>query len=314
VALGISPCSPRPAQGAARVGSCLDCKIWAFRPVLLPPRQNETVAISDEELLSHAVGIVELAGALAARRFLEGSPESVKGDGSVVTAADIEVEELVRAQLAERFPGDGVLGEEQGETASVSGRRWIADAIDGTSYFARRIPAFLVTLAAEDEHGSVVAVIGSPMAREVHYAGRGMSAWRQRAGTAPERLQVNGTRRARGARADILNPGAWSEELLLALHREVLMVPGFNGSRGVAAGELEASVAAGLPMGYEDVAPLRLLVTEAGGLITDLDGNDVLTGNGTVLATNGHIHDEMLGLVRGIPHARDYKALTAQRQ
>ncbi len=62
------------------------------------------------------------------------------------------------------------------------------------------------------------------------------------------------------------------------------------------------------------MAPLRLLVTEAGGLITDLDGNDVLTGNGTVLATNGHIHDEMLGLVRGIPHARDYKALTAQRQ
>jgi len=56
------------------------------------------------------------------------------------------------------------------------------------------------------------------------------------------------------------------------------MMPGFKGSRGVAAGELEASVTAGLPMGYEDLAPPRLLVTEAGGLVTDLDGNDVLTG------------------------------------
>jgi histidinol-phosphatase len=63
-------------------------------------------------------------------------------------------------------------------------------------------------------------------------------------------------------------------------------------------------------MGYEDVAPLRLLVTEAGGLITDLDGNDVLTGSGTVLATNGHVRDETLGLVHGIPHARDYKVIS----
>jgi len=272
------------------------------------------MGIGGDELLNHAVGIAEAAGALAARRFLEGSAESVKGDGSVVTAADVEVEELVRAQIAERFPGDGVFGEEQGETESMSGRRWIVDPIDGTAYFARRIPDFLFTLAAEDEHGSVVAVISNPMAQEIHYAGRGMGTWRQRAGTAPERLGVNGTRRARGAWVDMYNPGAWSEELLLALHREVLMVPGFKGSRGVAAGELEASVTAGLPMGYEDLAPLRLLVTEAGGLVTDLDGNDVLTGNGTVLATNGHIHDEMLDLVRGIPHARDYKALLAQRQ
>jgi histidinol-phosphatase len=88
-----------------------------------------------------------------------------------VTAADIEVEELVRSQIADWFPGDGVFGEEQGETESVSGRRWIVDPIHGTAYFARRIPDFLFTVAAEDERGSVVAVISSPMAREIHYAG-----------------------------------------------------------------------------------------------------------------------------------------------
>ena len=79
--------------------------------------------------------------------FLEGSAESVKGDGSVVTAADIEVEELVRAQIAERFPGDGVFGEEQGETESVSGRRWIVDPIDGTARWPRRSITRLVAWA-----------------------------------------------------------------------------------------------------------------------------------------------------------------------
>jgi hypothetical protein len=59
-------------------------------------------------------------------------------------------------------------------------------------------------------------------------------------------------------------------------------------------GELEASVAAGLPMGHEDVTPLPLPVTQAGGLNTDLDGSDVLTGNGAAPATSGHIHDEMM--------------------
>jgi len=52
-------------------------------------------------------------------------------------------------------------------------------------------------------------------------------------------------------------------------------------------------------MGYEDIAPIPLVITEAGGRVSDLDGTDVLSGNGTVLASNGHIHDALLDLVRG---------------
>jgi histidinol-phosphatase len=60
-------------------------------------------------------------------------------------------------------------------------------------------------------------------------------------------------------------------------------------------------VIAGHPMGYQDLAPMPVLVTEAGGRVTDLAGNDVLTGAGDVLISNGRIHDQLLDLVAGLP-------------
>ncbi|MDQ3785749.1 MAG: hypothetical protein M3422_00715 [Actinomycetota bacterium] len=62
-------------------------------------------------------------------------------------------------------------------------------------------------------------------------------------------------------------------------------------------------------MGYEDPAPLPVIMSEAGGRVTDLAGAPVLSGDGTVLATNGVLHDEFLALLDGVPHARDYKKL-----
>jgi histidinol-phosphatase len=67
-------------------------------------------------------------------------------------------------------------------------------------------------------------------------------------------------------------------------------------------------------MGYENVAPLPLLIGEAGRRVSDLDGNDVLSGNGTVLASNGHIHDALLDLIRDVPTSRDYQSLIQARR
>lgn len=67
-------------------------------------------------------------------------------------------------------------------------------------------------------------------------------------------------------------------------------------------------------MSYEDLAPIPLVISEAGGRVSDLDGQDVLTGNGTVLASNGHIHDALLDLVRNMPSGRDYQSLIQARR
>ena len=269
---------------------------------------------ADEDLLSAAVDIARTASGLAARRFLEGVPVGTKTDGSEVTPADVEVEELIRLLIAARFPDDGVVGEELADTPGTTGRRWVIDPIDGTSAFAHRIPMFSVVLVAEDTEGSAVSVFSYPMSQDLIYAGRGMGCWHQVNGRPPERLTVSSARQPRGAWVETVNPATWSEELLVTLHREVLLLPGVKGLLDVASGRTDALIIAGMPMGYEDLAPIPLLITEAGGQVSDLDGNDVLSGNGTVLASNGRIHDALLELVRDVPSGRDYQSLIQARR
>jgi histidinol-phosphatase len=269
---------------------------------------------AQDELLKAAVEITRTASGLAAQRFLEGAPASMKADDTEVTPADIEVEELIRSLIAARFPGDGVTGEELAETPGTTGRRWVIDPIDGTSAFAHRIPMFSVFLAVEDTDGSAIGVRSYPMSQDLIYAGRGLGCWHQVNDGPPQRITVSSTRHPRGAWVEMVNPATWSEELLVRLHREVLLLPDVKGTLGVASGRIDALIIAGLPMGYEDIAPIPLLISEAGGRVSDLDGNDVLSGNGTVLASNGHIHDALLDLVRDVPTGRDYQSMIQARR
>ena len=264
----------------------------------------------DEDLLRFTVGLVRAAGQLAAARFAVGPPlVATKADGSEVTPADVEVEQLLRARIAERFPADAVVGEEEGETPGTTGRRWVLDPVDGTSLFARGIPVFGVQVAVEDADGPGIAVVGQPVTDEVWSAGRGLGCWRQLGDGRPVRVRVGATSRLRGATVEMVNPMTWSTELLTTLHREVLLLPALKGPLGVVAGLADATVAAGFPMGYEDRAVLPLLVGEAGGRVSDLSGSDVLTGDGSVLVSNGRLHDELLDLLDGIPHGRDHRRL-----
>jgi histidinol-phosphatase len=266
------------------------------------------------ELLGAAIEIARVAGTLAGQRFLEGVAADRKPDGSEVTSADIEVEDLIRSLIAARFPGDGVIGEELRDTPGTTGRRWVIDPIDGTSAFAHRIPAFRVLLAVEDTEGSLVSVISYPMSQDLIYAGRGRGCWQEVSDSPPQRVTVSSVRQPRGAWVEMVNPATWSEDLLVRLHREVLLIPGVKSLTDVACGLTDAMVIAGMPMGYEDLAPIPLVITEAGGRVSDLDGHDVLTGNGTVLVSNGHIHDALLDLIRGVPSGRDYQSLMQARR
>ena len=262
----------------------------------------------DRELLDFAVDLACRAGRLAADRFFAGDAvSSRKPDGTEVTEADLAVEELIRGELSRHMPGDEMFGEEGGATAGDSGRRWVIDPIDGTYYFARRIPVFGTRLAFEDEHGPAIGVIREPIAQQTIFAGRGRGCWRSTGGDAT-RTRVSDRTGLGGARTAMGNPGTWSEELLLALHRRVFLSTS-GGDVGLVTGQVDALVIAGFPMGYEDLAPLPVIVGEAGGRVTDLAGNPVLSGDGSVLATNNHLHDELLALVAGLPTDRDWRAL-----
>ncbi|MGZ4507068.1 MAG: inositol monophosphatase family protein [Blastococcus sp.] len=264
----------------------------------------------DRALLDFAIELVEEAGGIAARRFAEAGPSSGRrSDRGSGTPADVELEELLRSRIGARFPDDAVLGEESGLHEGTSGRRWVLDPLNGTTLFVQRVPTFSVLLAVEDAEGPAAAVVGYPMSDEMLYAGRGLGCWHQVAGREPVRAHVSDTTRLRGALVGMLNPMTWSEELLVALHRETFLLPWEKGSLDLAIGRCDALVIAGYPMGYEDLAVLPLLVGEAGGRVTDLSGRDVLHGDGSVLATNGHLHDALLQVVAGLPHGRDFQAL-----
>jgi histidinol-phosphatase len=262
----------------------------------------------DQSLLDFAVDLARRAGAFAAERFFAGDVTATrKPDGTEVTATDLAVEDLIRDALSRHAPDDEVYGEEAGTTAGTSGRRWIIDPIDGTYYFTHRIPLFATMLAYEDEHGPALGVVHEPVARKTVFAGRRLGCWVALDDVVTP-ARVGDRTRLTGARTAMGNPGTWSEDLLATLHRTVYLST-VGDRAGLVTGGLDAMVVAGFPMGYEDLAPLPVIMSEAGGRVTDLTGAPVLTGDGTVLATNGILHDEFLALLDGVPHARDYKKL-----
>ena len=130
--------SGKVVVGQGDAGVNLDWRLRADAPDTVG-RMNAPAV--DPSLLAFSVALADRAGRLASERFFAADFElAAKHDGSDVTDADTAVEELIRSELRLHFPGDEVLGEEAGVTAGSSGRRWIIDPIDGTTYFAHRIP------------------------------------------------------------------------------------------------------------------------------------------------------------------------------
>ncbi|WEB45461.1 inositol monophosphatase [Streptomyces yunnanensis] len=175
------------------------------------------------------------------------------------------------------------------------------------------MPLFSNDLAYEDEHEPAIGVINMPLRQQMVVAGRGLGCWVL---PGPD-LDLQSGRRARvtertslgGARTLMHNPAGWPEELLSALHRRVFLSPSTGMIAALVTGWADAGVIAGPPMGYEDVAPMPVIVTEAGGKVTDLGGTSVLRGDTSVLVTNGRLHDQFVQLVEDLPRSRDWQAL-----
>ncbi|MFE7122406.1 inositol monophosphatase family protein [Streptomyces sp. NPDC057654] len=268
---------------------------------------------ADPELLAFAVRLAAEAGRMSARAFHEGADHRLKADGTEVTDADVAIEEWVRAELGRHAPDDGVYGEECGESAGTSGRRWIIDPINGTKSFTHRVPLFSNDIAYEDEYGPAVGVLNHPMSGQLVAAGRGLGCLLM-LGPDPDpatgrRTRVNDRSELGGARTQMHNTAGWPAELLAALHEKVFLVPNLGSTVDLVTGRADALVIAGPPMGYEDVAPMPVIVSEAGGRVSDLGGTSVLTGDMSVLATNGRLHDGFLELMAGLPRSRDVSAL-----
>jgi histidinol-phosphatase len=222
-----------------------------------------------------------------------------KPDLTPVTDADKAAEESIRGQLARSRPRDAVLGEEFGSSGHGS-RRWIIDPIDGTKAFMRGVPLYSNLLAIEDEHGWAVGVINLPALDECVFAGRGVGCFQddRRGERRPARVGPRSTTPFLMA-SGYTN---WDEAALLAVKRDGWALRTWGDGYGyalVATGRADAMVdpAANL----WDVAPMPVILAEAGGRFTTVGGDDLAVDASATevsgVATNGDRHEELLGLL-----------------
>jgi histidinol-phosphatase len=257
---------------------------------------------ADPALLDFAVEVVREAGELTLRWFRSGDlAVERKGDGTPVTAADRAAERLVRERIAARFPADGVLGEEEPESPGTSGRRWVVDPIDGTKAFTRGVPLYSTLLALDDEHGPAVGVIGLPATGQVVYAGRGLGCF---ADGSPARVSERA--RLAGAYLTTSEFAHWPEDALLGVKRAGCQLRTWGDGYGyamVATGR--ADVMVDPVVATYDVAAMPVILAEAGGRFSSLDGRPG-AGGGSGVATNGLLHEEVLALLNDtVPAAGD---------
>ena len=227
---------------------------------------------------------------------------SVKGPRNFVTAADRRAEAILREELAKARPDYGFLGEEGGaHEGADKAHRWIVDPLDGTTNFLHGIPHFAVSIALERNGTIVAGLVYNPANDEMFVAERGKGAFLD-----DKRIRVAARERLTDAVVACGLPHYGRGDLALARNEIAAAQQHFAGLRRYGAAALDlAWVAAGRLDAYWerdlspwDVAAGSLLVREAGGYVSDLDGGDAILRKGNVVAGNETMHRALLRLLK----------------
>jgi histidinol-phosphatase len=246
---------------------------------------------------------VEAAAAASLAHFQRGVRVEVKPDRTPVTQADRDSEAAILAVVREAFPEHGFLGEETGAHSGAEGTRWIADPLDGTKGFTRG-RGFWGPLVALEHGGRIVAgAMALPALGETYWAAAGLGCWLGAGGAAPVRLRVSGVADWADATLSLgephvlFRPPALERVARLATSAASARCYGdLAGCALVLRGQAEAWVEAGVQIW--DLAPLQILVEEAGGRFTDLEGRPT-HASGSCVASNGRVHEHVLSVLAG---------------
>jgi myo-inositol-1(or 4)-monophosphatase len=233
---------------------------------------------------------------------LEHLQVSVKGPRNFVSAADHRAEAIVREELAKARPDYSFLGEEGGaHRGTDKTHRWIVDPLDGTTNFLHGIPHFAIAIALERDGTVVAGLVYNPANDEMFVAERGKGAFLN-----DKRLRVAARQRLADAIVACGLPHYGRGDLALARDEIAAAQRAFAGLRRYGAATLDlAWVAAGRLDAYWerdlspwDLAAGSLLVREAGGFVSDMDGGDAILQKGNVVAGNETMHRELLRLLQ----------------
>jgi myo-inositol-1(or 4)-monophosphatase len=253
--------------------------------------------------LETASAIARDAGALLRAAFARPIEVSYKGDIDLVTDADRRSERAIVEAIGRAFPGHAVLAEEGGGGGDAEWR-WVIDPLDGTTNFAHRYPFFCVSIALEHRGERVIGVVYDPLRDECFAARRGAGAVLNGAPIAVSReTRLERALAATGFPYDVHER---PEETLRFFAPFLSRVQGVRRD-GSAALNLAYLACGRFDLFWEtklhpwDVAAAALLVEEAGGRVTDFVGGPMPQDGFEVAASNGHLHEALLGVLAPIP-------------
>ncbi|MGH3544115.1 MAG: histidinol-phosphatase [Mycobacterium sp.] len=253
--------------------------------------------------LAVALTLADQADAVTLARF--GALDlkvDTKPDLTPVSDADRAVEAGLREALARARPGDSILGEEFGGPTTLAGRQWVIDPIDGTKNFVRGVAVWASLIALLDDGVPQVGVISAPALQRRWWAATDAGAFATVSGSPARRLSVSAVAQLNSASLSFSSLSGWAQlglrERFLELTDAVWRVRAYGDFLSyclVAEGGVD--IAAEPEVSVWDLAPLDILVREAGGTFTSLDGSGGPHG-GNAVATNGLLHDQVLSQLR----------------
>ncbi len=254
-------------------------------------------------LFSPAMNVMMGAASKAARSLrrdfgeVENLQVSTKGPGDFVSQADIRAEKTIFEELSRARPGYGFLMEERGAVEGPDKtHRWIVDPLDGTTNFLHSIPIFAISIALEREGAVVAGVIYNPISDEMFVAERGAGAFLNN-----RRLRVSARTRLSEAVFTTGIPHQGRSEPDKFMRDMDSLLPQVAGVRRFGSAALDlAFVAAGRVDGYWerglkawDIAAGAIIVQEAGGMVSDIDGSDGFLTSGNIVAANASLFNDL---------------------
>lgn len=259
--------------------------------------------ISTADDLSLALHLADIADGISTARFRATDLRvETKPDLTPVSDADRAVETAIRSTLAQRRPGDAIVGEEFGADSPSTGRRWVIDPIDATKNFVRGVPVWATLIALMDGADVVVGVASAPALGHRWWAGRGLGSWTARGSLGPRRNQVSAVSSISDASLSYSDLSDWGgrsdgfQQLAASVWR-TRAYGDFWSHLLVAEGAVDIS--AEPEVSVWDVAALVVIVEEAGGRVTGVDGSSSPNAP-SILCSNGLLHDAALDSLRAI--------------
>lgn len=263
---------------------------------------NSVAQADTQARLGFAQNLLDETDEIALAGFRGQLDVRTKVDGTLVTQTDVQIERMIRERLADLYPADGLLGEELGQTDERSEGRWIIDPIDATHNFVRRIGVFATLLAFQRDGQMELGIVSAPALGQRWFATRAGGAFlRESSGARPIHVSdialLKDAHVLFGSIAGNSGDGD-GDPGLTRLARGAWRDRGFGDFWGhvlVASGSAEVMVDTGLKPW--DLAAPAMIVTEAGGRVTDFAGVATWTGPQAV-STNGVLHEIVLARLR----------------